>query len=57
MSDTKPSATVLIISNDTMFRSTLGENLLLQGFSPLIAASQGEALALLEKKRGGNRFS
>ena len=49
MNDTKPSATVLIISNDKIFRSTLRENLLLQGFSPLIAASQAEALTLLEK--------
>jgi DNA-binding NtrC family response regulator len=49
MSDTKPSTTVLIISNDKIFRSTLSENLLLQGFAPLIAASQAEALSLLEK--------
>jgi DNA-binding NtrC family response regulator len=50
MNDTKPSATVLIISNDRMFRSNLNENLLLQGFTPQVASSQAEALALLEKK-------
>jgi DNA-binding NtrC family response regulator len=50
MNDTKPSATVLIISNDRQFRSNLNENLLLQGFTPLVAATQAEALALLEKK-------
>jgi len=47
---TKPNTTVLIISNDHPFRSKLHENLLLQRFSVFEAASQADALSLLEKQ-------
>jgi DNA-binding NtrC family response regulator len=46
----KTGVAILIISNDQPFRSKLHENLLLQGFSVLEAASQADALTLLEKQ-------
>jgi two-component system nitrogen regulation response regulator GlnG/two-component system response regulator HydG len=46
----KTGAAVLIISNDQPFRSKLRENLQLQGFSVIEAASQADALSLLEKQ-------
>jgi DNA-binding NtrC family response regulator len=50
MNETKSIPAVLIISNDQPFRSKLRENLVLQGFSALEAATQAEALPLLEKQ-------
>jgi DNA-binding NtrC family response regulator len=50
MKEQKPTSTVLIISSDQPFRSKLRENLILQGFSVLDAASQADALPLLEKQ-------
>jgi len=48
MNESKPASPVLIISSDQPFRSNLKENLLLQGFLPLLAANQTEAFAVLE---------
>ena len=50
MKEQKPTSTILIISSDQPFRSKLRENLILQGFSVLDAASQADALPLLEKQ-------
>jgi DNA-binding NtrC family response regulator len=46
----KTDTVVLIISSDQPFRSTLRDNLLLQGFSVFEAASQADALHLIEKQ-------
>jgi two-component system nitrogen regulation response regulator GlnG/two-component system response regulator HydG len=51
MDEKKKITTVLIISNDRAFRSKLHENLSLQGLSVFEAASQAEALPLLEKSK------
>ena len=50
MNETKQAKTVLIISADQQFRSKLHENLSLQGFSVLEAATQAEALPLLDRE-------
>jgi len=46
----KPDTVILIISSDQPFRSKLHDNLLLQGFSVFEAASQADALAVIEKQ-------
>jgi DNA-binding NtrC family response regulator len=50
MNEPKTKTAVLIISNDQAFRSKLRENLLLQAFTVVEAASQADALPLLEKQ-------
>jgi DNA-binding NtrC family response regulator len=49
MNEEKRPTTILIISSDKELRARLHENLSLQGFSALEAASQAEALPLLDK--------
>lgn len=51
MDEKNKITTVLVISNDRIFRSKLHENLSLQGLVVLEAASQAEALPLLEKSK------
>jgi DNA-binding NtrC family response regulator len=51
MDEKNKITTVLIISNDRPFRTKLHENLVLQGLSVVEAASQAEALPLLEKSK------
>jgi DNA-binding NtrC family response regulator len=46
----KPDTLILIISSDRQFRLQLHDNLLLQGFQVFEAASQAEALAVIEKQ-------
>ncbi|MBN2036966.1 MAG: sigma-54-dependent Fis family transcriptional regulator [Chitinispirillaceae bacterium] len=50
MNETKALHTILIVSSDRPFREKLNENLTLQGYSVVEAASQSEALPLLEKR-------
>ncbi|MCU0608785.1 MAG: sigma-54 dependent transcriptional regulator [Chitinispirillaceae bacterium] len=49
MDETKRIKMILIVSADRAFRGKLRENLQLQGYAALEAASQAEALPLLEK--------
>jgi DNA-binding NtrC family response regulator len=46
----KKDTIILLISSDQLFRSTLRDNLMLQGYRVFEAGSQAEALPLLEKQ-------